>query len=135
MKQFIYLALAVLTVGFPLFAAIDASGPWEMTMTTPRGEMKTDVVFVQTGEILAVTMTRIGHDGTPVEHKGEGTIKGADIEWKIARPGRNGEEMTMTYKGTIVNNNMKGTMEMSGDPGGGENRPPSPEWTAVRKSK
>jgi hypothetical protein len=151
MKKIMFLALAVLAAGFPLYAAIDISGTWEMTMTTPRGEMKSDVVLAQDGEKLTVTMTRIGREGTPVENKGEGTIKGGDIEWKITRQGHNGEERTMTYKGTIVDdNNLKGTMEMSGGPGGGmppggnppegmgsggDNRPPKPEWTAVRKSK
>jgi hypothetical protein len=150
MKRFVYSALAVLAAGFLLYAAIDITGAWEMTMTTPRGEMKSNFVLAQDGEILTVTMTRIGRDGTPVEHKGKGTVKGADIEWKITRQGHNGEEMTMSYKGTIADDNhMKGTMEMSGGPGGGmppggnppegvgggDNRPPKPEWTAVRKSK
>ena len=58
MKQFVYLALTGLAVGFPLFAAIDITGTWEMTMPTPRGEMKIDVVFVQSGEIWPVTLTR-----------------------------------------------------------------------------
>ena len=51
MKRFVYLALTVLAAGFPLWAAIDITGSWEMTMPTPRGEMKIDVAFVQAGEI------------------------------------------------------------------------------------
>jgi hypothetical protein len=100
-------------------------------MVTQRGEQKSTLVFAQDGEKLAVTMTSMGRDGNPVETKGEGTLKGSEIEFKITRTTQRGD-MTMVYKGTIVDdNNMKGTMT------GGMAREgaPTPEWTAVRKPK
>jgi hypothetical protein len=133
MKKTFLLALAVLTMGVLAVAAVDVTGTWEYTMETQRGPMKSDLVFVQTGENLAVTVKSMGRDGTPVETKGVGTVKGNDIEWKITRAGRDGAEMVITYKGTIVDdNNMKGTMERPGGMGGGN--APS-EWKAVRKPK
>jgi hypothetical protein len=132
MKKAVLLALAVLTAGVLAAAAVDVTGTWEYTMETQRGPMTSELIFVQTGENLAVTVKRIGRDGTPTETKGVGTVKGNEIEWKITRAGRDGAEMVTTYKGTIVDdNNMKGTME--GGMGGGGSA--APEWKAVRKPK
>jgi hypothetical protein len=148
MKKTLIMLFAVLAAGFPLYAAIDITGTWEMTMTTPRGERKMDIVFVQNGESLTVTMTRPTRDGSMEEIKSEGTVKGNNVEWKETRKSPSGDEMTMTRKATLIDaDHMKGTMEMSGGPGGGMppggappegmgggNRPPQREWTAVRKS-
>ncbi|MCX6566805.1 MAG: hypothetical protein NTW38_10385 [Candidatus Aminicenantes bacterium] len=140
MKKITLAALAILSLGLLAVAAVNVSGSWEMTMTTPRGERKSDVVFVQDGEKLTVTMNRMNRDGNMEETKSEGTVKGNVIEWKTTRQSRDGREMTITYKGTIVDdNNMKGTMEFGGGPGGppggmGGDRPPAPEWKAVRKA-
>lgn len=137
MKKIALLSLMVFALGLVAVAAVNLTGAWEYTMTTPRGEMKSDISFVQDGEKLTVTMTRMGRDGNMTETKGEGTVKGNDIEWKITRQGRDGQEMTTTYKGTIVDeNNLKGTMEggMMGGGQGGQNQTP-PEWKAVRKAK
>jgi len=136
MKKIALLSLSVFVLVLAAFAAVNVTGAWEYTMTTPRGEMKSDISFVQDGEKLTVTMTRAGRDGNVTETKGEGTVKGNEIMWKVTRAGRDGQEMTTTYKGTIVDdNNMKGTMEggMMGGMGG-ENQAP-PEWKAVRKAK
>jgi hypothetical protein len=144
MKKITLAALAVLSLGLLVVAAVNISGSWEMTMTTPRGEMKSDVVFGQDGEKLTVTMNRMDRDGNMEETKSEGTIKDNVIEWKMTRQGPEGREMTLTYKGIIVDdNNMKGTMEFGGGPGGppggmppgaiGGDKPPAPEWKAVRK--
>ena len=134
MKKTILMSLAVLAMGVLAAAAVNVTGAWEYNMETQRGPMKSDLVFVQDGENLTVTMTSMGRDGNPMESKGTGTVKGNDIEWKITRPGRDGGEMVITYKGTIVDdNNMKGTMERPGGMGGGGATPP--EWKAVRKPK
>jgi hypothetical protein len=149
-KKFVCSVLAVIAAGLPLIGANDISGTWEMAMTTPRGEMKMDVVFVQNGETLAVTMSRPARDGAREEIRSEGTIKGDIVEWKEVRRSPFGDEMTMIRKGTLIDaDHMKGTMEMTGGPAGGtppggappegmgegRDRPPMPEWTAVRKSK
>jgi hypothetical protein len=132
MKKSLILLLALMVTGLlALAVAVNVTGDWEMTTVTQRGEMKTQLKFVQEGEKLTVTQTRIGRDGTPQETKGEGTVKGNDIEWKIVRQGPQGE-MTTTYKGQIVDeNNLKGTMEGGFGGGGGQ----APEWKAVRKPK
>jgi len=138
MKKIALLSVLVLGLGLAALAAVNVTGAWEYTMTTPRGEMKSEISFAQDGEKLTVTMTRMGRDGNMTETKGEGTVKGNEITWKVTRQGRDGQEMTTTYKGTIVDdNNMKGTMEggmMGGMGGGGEAQAP-PEWKAVRKAK
>lgn len=99
---------------------VDVSGEWDFTMTTPRGEMNSTVKFVQDGEKLAVTMT-----SQRGEFKGEGTIKGTDIEWSITRDTPRGQ-FTTAYKGKVDGNTMKGTAQM-GDRG-------SMEWKATKKA-
>jgi len=131
MRKYTLMTLAVLALGLLAVAAVNVTGTWDYTMVTQRGEQKSTLVFAQDGEKLTVTMTSMGRDGNPVETKGEGTLKGSDIEFKITRTTQRGE-MTLTYKGTVVDdNNMKGTMS------GGMAREgaPTPEWTAVRKPK
>ena len=99
MKKSLILLLALMVTGLlALAVAADVTGDWEMTTVTQRGEMKTQLKFVQEGEKLTVTQTIIGRDGAPQETKGEGTVKGNDIEWKIIRQRPQGE-MTTTYKG------------------------------------
>jgi len=129
MKKYLFLLLAVLLTGIGTFvlAAVDLTGDWEMTMTTQRGEMKSDLTFVQKGENLEVTMKSMGRSGTMMESKGTGTVKAMAVEFTITRTTQRGE-MKSTYKGTIENDNtMSGTMEM-GQMG-------SMTWKATRKPK
>lgn len=99
--------------------ATDVSGEWELTMETQRGPMTQNLKIVQDGEKITVTM--VSQRG---EITGEGTIKGKDIEWLVKRTGRDGNEMTITYKGTVEGTTMSGTVEM---PMG------SMEWKATKK--
>ncbi len=99
--------------------ATDVSGEWELTMETQRGPMTQNLKIVQDGEKITVTM--VSQRG---EITGEGTIKGKDIEWSVKRTGRDGNEMTITYKGTVEGTTMSGTVEM---PMG------SMEWKATKK--
>ena len=150
MTRRLFFLFWVLAAGFPLYAGSDITGAWELTMSTPRGEKKTDIVFVQNGETLTVTTTRPTRDGNTEEVKSEGTIKGEAVEWKELRQSPFGDVMTMMWKGTLIDaDHLKGTMEIAGGPGDGlppggtppegrrgeGNRRPKPEWTAVRKSK
>ena len=105
MKKAIVLSLAVLLTGIAIYAAASLTGNWEYSMTTPRGEQKSDMVFTQTGDKLDVVMKRVGRDGQITETKGTGTVKGADVEFSITRTGRDGNPMTTTYKGKIVDDN------------------------------
>lgn len=114
-------------------AAYNVTGDWDLTMTTQRGEMKSQLKFVQDGEKLTVTMIREGRDGTMQESKGEGTLKGADIQWKIVRETPRGT-MEMTYTGKVTDDNtMNGTMAGGFGPQGGTQEPPT--WKAARKPK
>jgi hypothetical protein len=97
----------------------NVSGEWELTMETQRGPMTQTLKIVQDGEKITVTM--VSQRG---ETTGEGTVKGKDIEWSIKRTGRDGNEMTFTYKGTVEGTTMSGTVEM---PMG------SMEWKATKK--
>jgi hypothetical protein len=102
MKKALLLSLAVLLTGISIFAAASLTGNWELTMTTQRGEQKSDMTMTQTGEKLEVVMKRAGRDGAITETKGTGTVKGADVEFSITRTTQRGE-MTTTYKGKIEN--------------------------------
>ena len=134
MKKSLILMLTLLMTGIVvLAAAVDVTGTWEMTTTGQRGgqpfEQKRDVTFKQDGEKLVVSWMQPGRQGgDPTEVKGEGTVKGNDIEWKITRSTPRGE-FTTTYKGTIADDkNMSGKSEM----GMGE-QVMTQEWRAVKK--
>lgn len=127
------LAGLLLMAGAALAVASDITGDWELTSETPRGTMTRPMHFVQKGEALEVTTTRPGRPneqgepGPAQEIKGAGTVKGNDIEWTFTMKGRDGEERTVAYKGTIDGDTMKGTFSMGqmGDT----------EWTAKRVKK
>jgi len=120
------LALVILSLAAVLAVAQTAkpanvAGDWTLTMTTQRGDRVSPVTFVQDGENLKVTMTSSRGD----KSTGEGTIKGADIEWKITRTTPRGE-MTTTYKGKVDGDTMSGEAQM-GTSG-------TATWKAVRKT-
>jgi len=129
MKKGLMVLLAILVTGVLAMAA-NITGTWEMTTVSQRGgEQKRDVTFKQEGEKLTVSWMQPGRGGgDPVEIKGEGTVKGNDVEWKITRTTQRGE-MTTLYKGTIVDDtHMKGTQTMNM---GGQDM--TSDWTAVKK--
>jgi hypothetical protein len=101
-------------------AAIDISGVWEMTTQTPQGDMTADATFVQDKEAVKVSMT--GPQG--MEMKGEGTVKGQDIEWMVTVSGQMGE-FVLVYKGKVDGETMSGEVQ-AGDFG-------SFTWTAKKK--
>jgi hypothetical protein len=125
MKKPLILIMAIAMTGLFLAAAqaqVNVTGDWTFTMTTPRGERTSDVKFTQDGEKLTVVMT-----SQRGESKGEGTVKGQDIEWTVTRQTQRGE-FSMTYKGKIENENtMSGEVEM-GQMG-------AMAWKATRKAK
>lgn len=121
-KSLIALCALVLLV-IPMSAMqANVAGEWEMTSEGRQGPVTRTFKIEQDGEKITVTMPGFRGGG---EIKGEGTIKGNEIEWKITRPGRGGEEFTITYKGKVEGNTMTGTVQM-GDFG-------SREWTAKKK--
>ncbi|MFB0518342.1 MAG: hypothetical protein ACETWC_03560 [Acidobacteriota bacterium] len=110
----------------PLFALlikadqVDVTGDWELTVKSPRGEMTSDIRFVQEGENLTVTM----EDRQGNEITGQGTVTDNEIKWTIIRSTPRGE-MTVTYTGKIEGDTMSGEAQM-GERG-------SFEWSATRK--
>lgn len=96
------------------------TGDWEITVSSPRGERTSNMHIEQEGEKITVTME--GMRGG--EMKGEGTIKGNEIEWTITRETPRGE-FTITYKGKVEGDTMSGEAQM-GDRG-------AMEWTAKKK--
>jgi len=114
-------ALALLVI--PMSALqTNVTGDWEMTLESPRGARTTNIHIEQDGEKITVTMPGMRGGG---EVKAEGTIKGNEIEWTVTRPGREGGEFTISYKGKVEGDTMKGEVQM-GDFG-------SFEWTAKKK--
>lgn len=113
--------LALLFAPFLLLAqGVNVTGDWEMTVTSPqRGDMTWTVHFEQEGEKLTVTMTT-----QRGEVKGEGTIKGNEIEWTLTRSTPRGE-FTQTFKGKVEGDTMSGEVQM-GDFG-------SMPWKAKKK--
>jgi hypothetical protein len=124
MKRSLFLSLALMLAVMASFAlaAVNVTGDWEMTRTTPRGPMTSTITFTQTGENLTVKTT--GRNGEEIT--GTGTIKGNELEWTITRTGPQGE-MKVTYKAKVEGDKMTGTSQF-GDR-------PATEWTAVRKPK
>ena len=121
-KIYPILALFLFTMLALLLQAdeVNVTGEWELTITTPRGEMTSDIRFVQEGENLTVTTKdRQGNEIT-----GQGTVTGDEIEWTITRSTPRGE-MTVTYRGKIEGDTMSGEAQM-GERG-------SFEWSATRK--
>ena len=113
---FVFMSCAVLAGA----QATDVSGEWELTITTPRGDMTMTAKFTQDGEKLTVNM--VGPRGG--ESKGEGTIKGNAIQWSVTRTAQDGTEVTVTYKGTVEGTTMSGTAE---NPRG------TVDWKATKK--
>jgi len=88
----------------------DVNGDWELTMQSQRGPIVWSVNFAQDGEKLAVIM--VGPRGA--EFKGEGTIKGKEIQWSITRTSPQGGQITIVYKGTVEGATMSGKADMGG---------------------
>lgn len=92
----------------PLLAAdpVDVAGKWKLTMTTPRGERITEYTIVQ--DKGKITLTWAGREGE--EQKAEGTVTGSEISWSATRETPSGT-FTMTYKGQVDGDAIKGTAE------------------------
>ena len=122
MKKASLTALAVAAILTLAVWAVDVSGTW--TMSTPGRDgqmMERDITIAQDGNKIKVTMPGF-RGGDPIT--GEGTLEGNAIEWKITRTRPDGQEMTMTYKGTVDGDTMKGTFQMMDR---------EVEWTAKKK--
>ena len=101
--------------------AVSVDGEWDLVAATKKGDVNWKVVFVQTGEILEVTMT--GPQGNSI--KGQGTLKGDTVEWSILVSTPRGE-MDIAYKGVVAGDAMTGEVKR-GDLG-------TAKWSAKRKT-
>ncbi len=121
MKKASITALALIAGVAILAWAADISGTWEMSTPGRGGEMMTrDITIKQDGNKITVTMPGM-RGGDPIV--GEGKIEGNKIEWTVVRQTPQGE-FSMTYKGTIDGNTMKGTAVVMDR---------EMEWTAKKK--
>jgi hypothetical protein len=105
---------AVLALTLPVLAqapapqkTVDVSGVWLVTMQTPQGEMTQEATFTQDKEALKVSMT--SPMGTDM--KGEGTIKGQDLQWTLTISTPNGE-FALGFKAKVDGDSMTGDVQM-----------------------
>jgi len=129
-KTIVFLAVLLLAGSLPAAAraaqqtapvkTVDISGVWEMTLYTPRGEMKSDVTFEQKDDAITVTMPSPMGD----EMKGEGKVKENTAEWQLTISTPNGD-FVLAFKAQIEDEKMTGEVFM-GDFG-------SSSFAAVKK--
>jgi hypothetical protein len=120
MKHVIVLTLFLAALAVPA-AAQDANvdGAWTVTMQTPQGTSTPTLTLKQAEQKL--TGTYAGRAGEiPVE----GTIKASAITF-AAKINAQGQEIVLTFTGTVEQDAMKGTVDFGGMG--------SADWTAVRK--
>lgn len=99
----------------------DVSGTWELTVETPQGTGNPTIVLQQDGEKLTgVYKGRFG------EVNLQGTLKGTEITFSITVNAQ-GTDLTITYKGTVENDSMKGSVDFGGFAEG--------TWTGKRKKE
>jgi hypothetical protein len=112
--------LTVLIAGLSLVVfAADISGTWAMTISTPNGEMETEMTIEQDGDTIKVTME--GFQGE--ELTGEGTFKENKAEWSVTASTPNGD-FTIDYTGILEDEILSG--KVMSDFG-------EAEWTAKKK--
>lgn len=123
-KSCCVLLLGIILCPVVIFAraeTADVSGDWELAVQGKEGSIIWSVKFNQEGEKLSVTM--VGPKGN--EFKGEGTIKGNEIQWSITRKSSQGNQITRTYKGKVEGSTMSGQADTGGQA--------TADWTAKKK--
>lgn len=94
----------------PLEEPENVNGLWQLSVEYIRREVVWDVVFFQRGEKLYVTMKR--KDIRPRLLKGQGQIRGNEIEWSITTTPA--PPTTIIYKGKIFGTSMWGELSING---------------------
>ena len=104
--------LLALTAPFPLLAQVptaakttNIAGIWTITMKGPQGEiiMTMDATFTQDKEAFEVSMM----SPMGVEIKGEGTIKGQELQWSMANVTKPGDA-GLGFKAKLAGDTMTG---------------------------
>jgi hypothetical protein len=87
--------------------AADVNGKWVYEMTTPNGDKRQGTLnLTAEGEKLTGTVSGMRGE-TPIS---EGKISGDDISFAVVRS-RDGQEFKMLYKGKVVGNELKLTVQ------------------------
>ena len=120
MKSVFVLALMLVAFAVPALAQdAKVEGAWTLTMETPQGTSNPTLTLKQAEQKL--TGTYAGRMGEiPIE----GTIKATAITF-AAKINAQGQEIVLTFTGTVDQDSMKGTVDF-GVMG-------SANWTGVRK--
>ncbi len=119
LKKLAFGLLLVASLSLVGFAA-DISGTWAMTISSPQGEMESEMSIEQDGENITVTME--GMQGE--EMVGEGTFKDNKAEWSVTISTPQGD-FTIYYTGMLEDDTLSGEADI-GDYG-------VMEWTAKKK--
>ena len=114
------MALCVFAVAAPAMAQ-DASGRWDVVVTTPNGQNQAVLVLKKEGETLSGTAAR--PQGEPITVTG--TQKGAEVVISFSVPTQEGM-LPVTMRGKQDGESMKGTITLGADGQG--------DWTAARTS-
>jgi len=123
-KIFMIGMICLLGAAFLLTAGVNVTGDWHLVTKTNKAEKKADFNFVQDGEKLTVTMKR--EKGK--ELKGDGTVKGNNIEWTMTRKNKNGTAL-FNYTGVIDGDTMKGELVIERN----KNKKSPLQWSGTRK--
>jgi hypothetical protein len=110
--------VCVLTLASPAFAQ-DASGTWDVVVTTSDGQNQAVLVLKKDGEKLSGTVARPQREAIPVT----GTQKGAEVTMAFSISSQNGP-LAISMRGRQDGESMKGTITI-GTEGQGD-------WTAAR---
>jgi hypothetical protein len=98
---------------------VNVTGVWESTVEAPQGTLTSTATYKQDGEEL--TGTHVGQMG---ELKLKGTVKGSAITYMLTID-MGGEQLTITYSGTVDGDTINGTADFGGMGSG--------KWAAKRK--
>ena len=106
--------LSAMWVAYSFADVPNVTGKWNLTVSTPRGDMTRTAEFVQDGESLKVISR--GRDRQQIE--GTGSVEGNQIQWSFTRETPRGT-IEITYEGKIDGDSMKGSVQF-GSRGSGE---------------
>ena len=102
---------------------LDATGTWKWTIEINGQTFEPVLKLKQDGEKLTGTIT--GRNGNEIEIQ-DGKVKDGEVSFKVVRE-RDGQKFTMSYKGKLAADTIKGKIEFERD---GETQ--SFDWEAKR---
>jgi len=110
MKNFtIKSAIAVTGLLFSLSAFADLSGTWNLTVESPQGTSNPKLVLTQDGDKVTGTYNSPMLGEAPVT----GTVSDGAFTLEAAASAQ-GQDFTITYKGTVDGDSIKGDIDLDG---------------------